>query len=46
MLVNHINALVMSAGGRKTVMAMREIGVVDVTGVEVVESLPLVVRCA
>ncbi|PWA88967.1 hypothetical protein CTI12_AA116170 [Artemisia annua] len=34
----------MSAGGGQAVMALREMGVVDVTGVEVVESLPLVVR--
>nr|GEY20832.1 S-adenosyl-L-methionine-dependent methyltransferases superfamily protein, putative [Tanacetum cinerariifolium] len=34
----------MSAGGGQAVMALRKMGVVDVTGVEVVESLPLVVR--
>ncbi|GKC65707.1 S-adenosyl-L-methionine-dependent methyltransferases superfamily protein [Tanacetum coccineum] len=34
----------MSAGGGQAVMALRKMGVVDVTGFEVVESLPLVGR--
>ncbi|GKC87315.1 methyltransferase type 11 [Tanacetum coccineum] len=43
-VLNDTNALIMSAGGGQAVMALRKMGVVDVTGFEVVESLPLVVR--
>ncbi|XP_071701093.1 uncharacterized protein [Rutidosis leptorrhynchoides] len=41
---NHTHSLIMSAGGGQAVMAMHQIGVVDVTGVEVIDSPPLVSR--
>ncbi|CAI9090345.1 OLC1v1025099C1 [Oldenlandia corymbosa var. corymbosa] len=43
-LFNHSRALVVSAGPGQAVMALREMGVADVTGVEVVDSPPLVSR--
>ncbi|KAI5660728.1 hypothetical protein M9H77_20051 [Catharanthus roseus] len=44
-LSNHSRALVVSAGPGHAVMALNNMGVADVTGLEVVESLPLVSRC-
>lgn len=43
-LPNNSQVLVVSAGAGQPVMALKEMGVDDVTGVEVVESLPLVNR--
>ncbi|MCL7022056.1 hypothetical protein MKW94_023612 [Papaver nudicaule] len=43
-LNNHTKALCVSAGAGHEVMALNQLGVIDVTGVELVESPPLVSR--
>ncbi|KAL5797749.1 hypothetical protein ACOSQ2_002569 [Xanthoceras sorbifolium] len=44
LLANHSKVLCVSAGAGHEVMALNKIGVADVTGVEVIDSLPLVSR--
>ncbi|KAI9177448.1 hypothetical protein LWI28_015360 [Acer negundo] len=44
LLANHSKVLCVSAGAGHEVMALNRIGVSDVTGVEVIDSLPLVSR--
>ncbi|KAJ0677661.1 putative S-adenosyl-L-methionine-dependent methyltransferase [Helianthus annuus] len=41
---NHTQTLILSAGGGQAVMALKQIGLVDVVGVELVDSPPLVSR--
>ncbi|KAI3780777.1 hypothetical protein L2E82_10767 [Cichorium intybus] len=41
---NHTHALIVSAGGGQAVMSLKEIGLHDITGVELVDSPPLVSR--
>ncbi|KAI3836693.1 hypothetical protein MKX03_019412 [Papaver bracteatum] len=44
LLNNHTKALCVSAGAGHEVMALNQLGVIDVTGVELIESPPLVSR--
>ncbi|KAL8224467.1 hypothetical protein R6Q57_019942 [Mikania cordata] len=43
-ICNHTHALIVSAGGGQAVMSLNKIGLADVTGVELVDSPPLVSR--
>ncbi|KAD2393652.1 hypothetical protein R6Q59_012049 [Mikania micrantha] len=43
-ICNHTHALIVSAGGGQAVMSLNKIGLADVTGVELIDSPPLVSR--